>query len=171
MEEELAPLLIVELLFRAKSMTDLPHVIKLVWIVLWSFLFTKRADRDLSISLSAFGTAVTFSRAVLRAIVTGHSASISPYQFTLSMMEAVRLKNLEMVEWLTDRFQRYTVRESVVVEATGVGATDILQFLHDNDNASVDPAIRDLTRCFKFSGLASMLSLRRLTVMDRPCGG
>ncbi|KAG2888965.1 hypothetical protein PC110_g13770 [Phytophthora cactorum] len=71
------------------------------------------------------------------------------YQFALSMTEAVRLKNLEVVEWLADRFQGYTGR----VEAAGVAYVEILQFLHDNDNASVDPAFEILTRCFEFSGL------------------
>ncbi|KAF1795812.1 Ankyrin repeat-containing domain [Phytophthora cactorum] len=128
MEEELAPLLIVELLFRAKSMTDLPHVIKLVSLFLDSSveLPLHKACQRGSIDLleriwdssDVFSNGTTSNRywSLRRYICTDHH--YRQYQFTLSMMDAVRLKKLEMVEWLTDRFQGYTVGTQSANEAS-----------------------------------------------------
>ncbi|KAG6954488.1 hypothetical protein JG687_00011788 [Phytophthora cactorum] len=100
-------------------MTDLPHVIKLVSLFLDSSveLPLHKACQRGSIDLLE---RIWDSSDVLSSVTTSNrywtlrryictDRHYRQYQFTLSMMDAVRLKNLEMVEWLTDRFQGYTV--------------------------------------------------------------
>jgi hypothetical protein len=50
----------------------------------------------------------------------------------LAMKEAARNENLEMVQWLFEKFPGCTVRGSVVNEAATVGLMEILNYFMEN---------------------------------------
>ncbi|KAL4140853.1 hypothetical protein PRNP1_015133 [Phytophthora ramorum] len=56
------------------------------------------------------------------------------YQFSLSLEEAIRLHNLEMVKWLASRFQGCMVREilpgKTMADAAKKGHLDVVQWLY-----------------------------------------
>ncbi|OWZ15851.1 hypothetical protein PHMEG_00010442 [Phytophthora megakarya] len=55
------------------------------------------------------------------------------YQYKLSILEAVKLKNLEMVQWLFERFPECKVYQEAVDEAVKQGSMEILQFFYENN--------------------------------------
>ncbi|EGZ14593.1 hypothetical protein PHYSODRAFT_506313 [Phytophthora sojae] len=64
------------------------------------------------------------------------------YQFALSMEEAVKQKSLEMVKWLSARFQGYTVPEEVGKIAVREDSRDIIEFLLEIDISSGGDAVQ-----------------------------
>ncbi|KAL4164192.1 hypothetical protein KRP22_004812 [Phytophthora ramorum] len=54
------------------------------------------------------------------------------FQFTASLVEAVKQRNLEMVQWLFEHFPEWGVGREVVEAAAEVGALSILQFFRQN---------------------------------------
>ncbi|EGZ14589.1 hypothetical protein PHYSODRAFT_417221, partial [Phytophthora sojae] len=148
------PLVVVDLLFRSKgAFTDLPFVINLVSLFL-----------DLSVELPLHKACQRGSLELLERMWGASEKFVNnfdyneawtlrkyirtdphyrQFQFTKSLTEATRLKNVEMVTWLAERFQGFTVKESVVTEAARVGSIEILRLFRDYDNSSADPSIRD----------------------------
>ncbi|ETI46277.1 hypothetical protein F443_09317 [Phytophthora nicotianae P1569] len=53
-------------------------------------------------------------------------------QFTLCLLEAVKINSLEIVQWLFERFPDYGVRRPVVYGAAEAGALEILQYFREH---------------------------------------
>ncbi|KAL4115158.1 hypothetical protein PRIC2_014052 [Phytophthora ramorum] len=54
------------------------------------------------------------------------------FQFTASLVEAVKQRNLEMAQWLFEHFPEWGVGREVVEAAAEVGALSVLQFFRQN---------------------------------------
>ncbi|KAG7381229.1 hypothetical protein PHYPSEUDO_006273 [Phytophthora pseudosyringae] len=54
------------------------------------------------------------------------------FQFTHSLVEAAKQKDLGMTRWLFERFPACDVRREAVEEAAKAGALEILQYFHEN---------------------------------------
>jgi hypothetical protein len=55
------------------------------------------------------------------------------YEFSRCIEVAVASKNLEMVKWLSSKFQGCTITSEIVAATCKAGAMNILQFFYEND--------------------------------------
>ncbi|RLN77599.1 hypothetical protein BBJ28_00000462 [Nothophytophthora sp. Chile5] len=55
------------------------------------------------------------------------------FQFTQSLLEAVRQQELPMVRWLFAHFPGFAVLYNVVEEATGIGSIEMLEYFRDHE--------------------------------------
>ncbi|KAG3099685.1 hypothetical protein PI124_g12526 [Phytophthora idaei] len=53
-------------------------------------------------------------------------------QFTLCLLEAVKINKVEIVQWLFEHFPDYGVRRKVIYHAASAGALEILQYFRAN---------------------------------------
>ncbi|KAG7381232.1 hypothetical protein PHYPSEUDO_006276 [Phytophthora pseudosyringae] len=60
------------------------------------------------------------------------------FQFSLTLIAAVKRQNLEMAQWIFDHFPVLKVNQHVVQEAAKAGALRILQYFLDNDIDAMD---------------------------------
>ncbi|OWY99427.1 LOW QUALITY PROTEIN: hypothetical protein PHMEG_00029568 [Phytophthora megakarya] len=144
------PLASAALVFRSKpEFHGLPHVVNSVSLFLNS-----------SIDLSLLG-ACTFNSVKLLEHIWNSCAVFEPetinsetkwtlrrflrtdkhyrqYIFSKVMEDAVPCQDLEMVKWLSSKFQGCTVTSEVVDRACEAGAMEILQVFYDNDSAFLE---------------------------------
>ncbi|RLN89877.1 hypothetical protein BBJ28_00019581 [Nothophytophthora sp. Chile5] len=82
------------------------------------------------------------SRWCLRKLLRTNS-HYQQFQFTKSLLEAVRLKELPMVRWLFAYFPGCTVRQSIVTEAAGFGLLEVLRFFREGESNMAADQDRD----------------------------
>ncbi|EGZ11588.1 hypothetical protein PHYSODRAFT_336109 [Phytophthora sojae] len=135
------PLLAVALLFRSKpQFAGIDHVIHAV---------STFADSSVELPLAS---ASRFGSVALLERVWNSSVDLEPggrslwsvrrllrdyplynkWQFTLSLVGAIKANSVEVVRWLFERYPDYGVRRKVVYEAASAGALEILRFFRDN---------------------------------------
>ncbi|KAE9008216.1 hypothetical protein PR001_g16762 [Phytophthora rubi] len=150
-----APLLAVVLLFRSKgAFSDLPHVVNSVSLFLDSSVelplceacklgSIKLLDRiwDSSENFANCTHNFRMGTFTIRKFIRTDK-HYRQHQFTFSMLIIVKEQNLEMVQWLADKFQGCRVIVDVVMAAAESGSTEILQFFYDQDNSSLDESLR-----------------------------
>ncbi|EEY58546.1 uncharacterized protein PITG_10629 [Phytophthora infestans T30-4] len=135
-----APLLAVTLIFRSKPAFEslsLTHVVDSVTTFLDSalelpikkacqFNSTRLLDRiwDSSIELAASSDTSWSIRNLLQT-----ETHYRGFQFTFSIVKAIQLRNLEMIQWLCEHFPALMVVQKCVEEAAAVGSIEILQYL------------------------------------------
>ncbi|EGZ14840.1 hypothetical protein PHYSODRAFT_333162 [Phytophthora sojae] len=134
------PLLVVELLFRAKSdFTDLPHATTSVSQFLDSSVELPLHKACAFESLRLLDRIWTSSRAYKKnSVRDGASFSLGRclgtdryyrhHQFNRSLLEAVKRRHLAMVMWLSSKLKGYLIEGEVVTAAASVGAIEILDF-------------------------------------------
>ncbi|KAH7491399.1 uncharacterized protein KRP23_322 [Phytophthora ramorum] len=92
-------------------------------------------------------------------------AHYQTFQFTLSLLEAAKRRDLEMTMWLFEHFRGFAVPQSVVKEAAAAGASELLEYYLDYDiNArSADEYSdeeRDLSRPVAWGGTDAADAIR-----------
>ncbi|ETN02507.1 hypothetical protein PPTG_16460 [Phytophthora nicotianae INRA-310] len=147
MTDGIPPLLVVELLFRAKNtVAHLSHVVEAVSLYLDSSVELPLHKACKFNSLKLLNRLYASSSILLQQTKneTGYYWSLRTlirrethyrqFQFTKSLMEAIRTQNLEIITWICTKFPRKTVTPEVVELATTTGSLPILQYFCDNDN-------------------------------------
>ncbi|OWY97696.1 hypothetical protein PHMEG_00031714 [Phytophthora megakarya] len=151
-----APLLAATLLFGAKEQfVDLPHVVREVSLYLDSSVELPLDEACKQGSIKLLSRIWKSSKIFVDSESDEESDApfalgrflrtdkhYKQFKFTQSLYEAIDSKNLEMVEWLVDKFQGCVVRKKVVSEACIIGSVDMLQLFYDNDNSLVDENAR-----------------------------
>ncbi|EEY59984.1 uncharacterized protein PITG_13149 [Phytophthora infestans T30-4] len=138
------PLLAVTLLFRAKPrFAGIDHVIRAV---------SAYADSSVELPLNK---ACNFGSVTLLDRIWSTTVDLEPggwglwsvrkllrtykvygkLQFTLCLLVAVKINNVEVVRWLFNHFPDYGVRRKVIYEAASAGALEILQYFRANGTA------------------------------------
>ncbi|KAE8903357.1 hypothetical protein PF008_g31308 [Phytophthora fragariae] len=144
-----APLLAVRLLFRSKAeFSSLPHVADAVSLFL-----------DSSVDLPLHKACKTGSQTLLNRIWSSSeifafenkdipenpSWTLRRYirtdrfyrrfQLRFSLIESIRLKNVEMVRWLLDKFQGVDIDRDVLLQTMATISIEVLQIFYDYDRA------------------------------------
>ncbi|KAE9103941.1 hypothetical protein PF007_g14218 [Phytophthora fragariae] len=146
------PLLVVVLLFRSKScLSSLSHVIQSVSNFLDSSvqLPLARASKfgslallnriwDCTLDLEAGSNASWSIRSLLRS-----ERHYKQFQFTNSLVEAVKRRDLVIIRWLFDHFPKFWIVEAVVEEAVATGDMAILRYFQENDINATSSDIPD----------------------------
>jgi hypothetical protein len=135
------PLLAVSLLFRSKPQFDgIDHVVHTV---------SSYADSSIELPLSK---ACKFQSVTLLDRIWSSTVDLAPngwglwsvrkllrthrlygkLQFSLCLLEAAKVNNVEIVRWLFEHFPDFGVRRKVVCEAATAGALETLQFFRAN---------------------------------------
>ncbi|EGZ05142.1 hypothetical protein PHYSODRAFT_426539, partial [Phytophthora sojae] len=147
MPQEVSRLLVVELLFRAKSaFVDLSHVITSVSQFLDSSVELPLHKACAFESLRLLERIRVSTQAYRKQKRGGNDWSLRKlllsdrfyrhYQFNQSLQEVVKRKDFNLVKWLSAHFQGVAIVPQVATTAASVGAMEILQFFLDNDNSS-----------------------------------
>ncbi|ETL79086.1 hypothetical protein L917_20206 [Phytophthora nicotianae] len=134
-------LLAVTLVFRSKpGLESLAHVVESVSTFLDSSveLPIKKACRFNSIRLldriwdSSLEVAASSDSSWSIRNLLHTETHYRGFQFTFSIMEAVKLRNVEMVHWLCDHLPGFMVTQQCLEEAASIGTLEILQYFLDN---------------------------------------
>ncbi|OWZ06853.1 hypothetical protein PHMEG_00020842 [Phytophthora megakarya] len=151
--DEIIPLA-VRLVFRSKgSVLDIPHVIKSVTL----FLDT---SVELPLDVACKKNSIKLLDRIWESsgiFATNCNIPDTPwsirkylstdkyyrqYQFSRSMGVAMELKNLEMVKWLVSKVQGCKVNSTIPIKAITWGSIELLNFLLESDNSSVEANIQ-----------------------------
>ncbi|KAF4139224.1 Ankyrin repeats domain-containing protein [Phytophthora infestans] len=139
-----APLQIVKLVFYAKTrLTNISHVVDTVSLYLDSSveLPLHKACKFNSLNLlNRIFNSTSNNNARCNwsiRVLLQQEPHYRQHEFTKSMLEAVRLQNLDMMKWLCINLPGQIVTSDVVEVAAAMGSFPILQFFLDNDNTGL----------------------------------
>lgn len=141
----------VTLLFRSRWSSSLPHLVNSVSLFLdssmelplhracrfGSFRLLDRIWNSSQVFVDDPGRAKDQIWTLQKYIPTDRH--YRAYQFNLCLLEAIKLKNLEMVKWISRRFQGCLVSKNVVARAVDLGLMAILMFFRDVDTGTDAP--------------------------------
>jgi hypothetical protein len=153
MQLSVPPLLAVVLVFRSKpEFAGLPDFITLTSLYVDSSVVLTLADACKRNSIKLLDRIWNFSQGYVSDSdeapdptspwsihqFTRNDKWYRQFEFCLALKEAIRLDNFDMFLWLSDNFQGHVVAKDVVEEAARTGVLQVLNFLKENGESTMD---------------------------------